>query len=139
LTPFKNNNIEEKFNSYPDGIKQKLLKLRELVYEVALEEKSVTDVKETLKWGEPSYVTKNGSTLRIDWKKKNPHHYSMYFNCQTKLIPTFRELFSDRFHFEGNREIVFQEDDIFDEEALRYCILLSLTYHDRKHLHMLDE
>ncbi|WP_428738795.1 DUF1801 domain-containing protein [Sulfurimonas sp.] len=136
---FKNIAVKEKFNTYPEPIKQKLLHLRELIYEVAKEEKSITAIEETLKWDEPSYITKNGSTLRINWKKKTPHQYSMYFNCQTKLVPTFRELFSDRFHFEGNREIVFQEDEVLDEVALKYCILLSLTYHDRKHLDMLDE
>ena len=63
----------------------------------------------------------------------------MFFNCKTKLIETFRELFSDRFRFEGSREIIFQKDEDFDIKALKYCILLSLTYHDRKHLYMLDD
>ena len=54
-------------------------------------------------------------------------------------METFRVLFSDRFQFEGNRAIVFQKDDIIDVKALKYCILLSLTYHDRKHLNMLDD
>jgi len=84
-------------------------------------------------------VTKNGSTLRMDWKKSKPDQYALYFNCKTKLVETFRVLFSDRFTFEGNRAIIFQEDDVIDEKALRYCILLSLTYHDRKHLNMLDD
>jgi len=77
--------------------------------------------------------------LRIDWKKKSPDKYSMYFNCKTSLISTFQELFSDKFTFINNREISFCIDEKNDEDILKYCILLSLTYHDRKHLVMLDE
>ena len=139
MTPFKNDTVKNKFDSYPNDIKQKLLKLREIIYDVANNEPTIKSMEETLKWNEPSYITKNGSTLRIDWKKTKPNQYSMYFNCKTKLVDTFRELFSDRFEFEGNREIIFQKEDELDLKALRYCILLSLTYHDRKHLTMLDE
>lgn len=139
MTAFTNDNVKEKFDNYPSVVRYKILELRELIYEVAISEKTINNMEETLKWNEPSYITKNGSTLRIDWKKNKPNQYSMYFNCKTKLVETFRELFSDRFQFEGNREIIFQNNDTVDLEALKYCILLSLTYHDRKHLNMLDE
>jgi hypothetical protein len=138
MTSFKNQEVKKKFDTYPDVMKEKLLKLRELIYEVADNEPSITKIEETLKWNEPAYLTNNGSTLRMDWKEAKPEYYSLYVNCQTKLIKTLRELFSDRFTFEGNREIVFHQDDEIDCEALKYCILLTLTYHDRKHLPMLD-
>lgn len=138
MTPFNNVHVKNKFDTYPSPMRIKLLGLRELIYNVAIIESSITDVEETLKWDEPSYLTKNGSTLRIDWKPSKPNQYSMYFNCQTKLVETFRTLFSDRFTFVGKREIVFYNDDVIDIEALKYCILLTLTYHDRKHLPMLD-
>lgn len=139
MTAFTNDKVKEKFDNYPSVVRYKILELRELIYDVATNENAIKDMEETLKWNEPSYITKNGSTLRIDWKKNKPNQYSMYFNCKTKLVETFRELFSDRFQFEGNREIIFQNNDTVDLEALKYCILLSLTYHDRKHLNMLDE
>ncbi len=138
MTPFKNDAVKVKFETYPSEMREKLLVLRELIYDVATSESNINDVEETLKWNEPSYLTKNGSTLRMDWKPSKPNQYSLYFNCQTKLIETFRALFSDRFIFEGNREMVFQKDDVLDVEALKYCIVLTLTYHDRKHLPMLD-
>ena len=31
----------------------------------------------------------------------------MYFNCNTTLVRSFRELFPDSFEFEGNRAIIF--------------------------------
>ena len=139
MTAFKNSDVRDKFDTYPDDIKPKLLELRELIYDVAANEDTIEDIEEVLKWNEPSYISKNGSTLRIYWKKSKPDQYSMYFNCNTTLVKTFRELFSDKFQFEGNREIVFQKSQALDTKALKYCILLSLTYHDRKHLTMLDE
>lgn len=135
---FKNKDVEKKFESYPWDIKVELIKLRNLIYKVATTN-HINDLEETLKWNEPSYISKNGSTIRINSKKSNPESYSIYFNCKTKLISTFRELFSDRFTFVGNREIVFQKNDNIDTKALEYCILLALTYHKRKHLPMLDE
>jgi hypothetical protein len=97
----------------------------------------VGPVEETLKWGEPSYITKSGSTIRIDWKKPSPHQYAMYFNCNTRLVETFKELYSDTFNYEGNRAIVFDEDDEIPIDELKQCISASLTYHARKHLPLL--
>ena len=57
-------------------------------------------------WGEPSYLVKGGSTIRMDWKKANPEQYAMYFHCKTKLVDTFKELYQDVFKFEGNRAII---------------------------------
>jgi hypothetical protein len=108
-----------------------------LVLDTASETEGVGAVEETLKWGEPSYVTKSGSTVRMDWKKSSPHQYAMYFHCKTKLVDTFKELYRDKFIFEGNRAIVFNEDDEIPINELKHCISLSLTYHRRKHLPML--
>ena len=107
------------------------------ILDTASETEGVGTVEETLKWGEPSYVTKGGSTVRIGWKQSNPHQYAMYFHCKTKLIDTFREIYGDTFTFEGNRAIVFDENDDIPANELKHCILLSLTYKSRKHLPML--
>ena len=129
--------VAEVFKSYPKHMRKKLLFLRRLVIETASEAEGVGAVEETLKWGEPSYVTKGGSAVRMDWKKAKPHEYAMYFHCQTKLVDTFKELYNDKFKFEGNRAIVFNEDDDIPIDELKHCILLALTYHSRKHLPML--
>ncbi len=49
-----------------------MIHLRELVYQVVAELESPIQLEETLKWGEPSYLTKYGSTVRMDWKAKTP-------------------------------------------------------------------
>ena len=94
-------------------------------------------IEETLKWGEPSYLTKHGSTVRIDWKEKNPEHIAVYFKCTSKLVPTFKSLYKDKFNFEGNRAIVFQLKDKIPVKELKHCIALALTYHKIKHLPLL--
>jgi hypothetical protein len=129
--------VAQVFKSYPKHMRKKLLFLRQLVLETASETEGVGAVEETLKWGEPSYVAKGGSTVRMDWKKATPHQYAMYFHCQTKLVDTFKELYRDRLKFEGNRAIVFDENDDIPVDDLKHCISLSLTYHSRKHLPML--
>jgi hypothetical protein len=125
------------FEHYPKHIQKKLWFLRQLILDTASETEGVNTVEETLKWGEPSYVTKSGSTIRIDWKKSSPHQYAMYFNCNTMLIDTFKEIYRDKFNYEGNRAIVFDENDEIPVDELKQCILSSLTYHTRKHLPML--
>lgn len=60
------------FDSYPEEMRVKLLFLRRLIYETAASLEEVGELEETLKWGEPSYLTpksKSGSTIRIAWKE----------------------------------------------------------------------
>jgi len=120
------------FANYPDFVRDKLQHLRELVIETAEETEGVTSLEETLKWGEPSFVTKNGSTLRMDWKEKTPDHYAMYFQCTSRLIDTFRLVFDEKFQYEGKRAIVFQINQKIPELELKECIKASLIYHNVK-------
>ena len=118
-------------------MRKKLLFLRQLILDSAAETEGVSKLQETLKWGEPSYISKNGSTVRIGWKKCNPTQYAVFFHCKTTLVDTFKEIYRDTFKFEGNRAIIFNETDDIPIEALKHCVSLSLTYHSRKHLPML--
>ncbi|MFZ6639790.1 DUF1801 domain-containing protein [Undibacterium sp. TC4M20W] len=133
----KNPQVAKVFNNYSPHIRQKLMLLRQLVLDVASEHKISDTLEETLKWGEPSYLTKTGSTVRIDWKSSAPEQYAMYVHCQTRLLDTFKELYSDKLKFEANRAIIFHQDDEIPVDEVKHCILLALTYHDRKHLPML--
>lgn len=121
------------FAAYPKNVREKMQYLRALVIETA-EEEGIDELEETLKWGEPSFVTKNGSTLRMDWKEKSPDQYAMYFQCTSRLVDTFRMVFDHKFQYEGNRAIVFQLNQNIPEMELKECIKASLTYHKVKHL-----
>jgi len=135
-TTFNSTQVAEVFNSYPELISEKLFELRQLIFETALA-LDIDEIEETLKWGEPSYLTKSGSTVRIAWRKSKPHEYAIFFNCKTSLIETFKEIYFDTFTFEGNRAILFNEADDIPVNALKHCIELSLRYHKIKHLPML--
>ena len=111
MDSIENPNVAHVFDSYPEPMRKKMLRLRQIVFEAAAETEGVAAVEETLKWGEPSYLTKGGSTIRMDWKQKSPHQYALYFNCNTSLVDTFKALYRGFFTFEGNRAIVFREAD----------------------------
>ena len=125
------------FDNYPPDIRPKMEYLRTLILTTAEKIEGLGLLEETLKWGEPSYLTKIGSTLRIDWKTKNPNQYVMYFQCTSKLVPTFKMMFNNMFRFNGNRAIIFHIADPIPEEALKLCITTALTYHKVKHLPIL--
>lgn len=124
-----NPNVNLVFENYPEAVRGKMLQLKELVIETAKEIEGLDVLEETLKWGEPSYLTKYGSTLRMDWKPKMPHQYAMYFKCTSRLVETFKIMFKDDFEFEGNRAIVLKLEDKIPKEKLKKCIKATLTYH----------
>ncbi|TOK86972.1 hypothetical protein CGI08_23180 [Vibrio parahaemolyticus] len=128
--------VKDRFDEYPDNARVRLEELRNLVFQVA-SELELGEVDETLKWGEPSYSVKTGSPLRMDWKLKSPNSYYLFFNCQTKLIDTFRELYSDELVFQGNRAVVLSLSKPLPETVIKSCLELALTYHQRKNLPLL--
>ncbi|MFW5426799.1 MAG: DUF1801 domain-containing protein [Methylophagaceae bacterium] len=129
--------VADVFNSYPEIMREKLLFLRQLIINTASETEGINELEETLKWGEPSYLTKNGSTIRIAWRSSEPSYYGIYFNCKTSLLETFKEIYGNVFNYDGSRAIVFEGSSTIPIEQLKQCIVLSLTYHSKKHLPLL--
>jgi hypothetical protein len=91
-------------------------------------------VEESLKWGEPSFKTKYGSPIRIDWKERSPEVICLYFNCNTILVETFRSVFSNDLKFEGKRAIVLDMNHELPMAALQACIKAALEYKKRRRL-----
>ncbi len=123
------------FKQYPEPIRARLLRLRRLIFDTANTTPGVGALQETLKWGQPSYLTietGSGSTIRIDQLKSATEQYGIYFHCQTNLVETFRELYPRELNYLGNRCIVLNVTDDIPEPALRHCVALALTYHLRK-------
>jgi len=132
-----NKEVSAVFNSYTKKIKTKLLFLRQLIFETAESIEGIGEIQETLKWGEPSYLTaksKIGSTIRIAWKESHPDQYSIFFKCTANLVPAFREKYAQIFNFGGNRSIDFNLNDEIPVKELKKCIALALTYHHNKKL-----
>jgi hypothetical protein len=128
--------VKQKFDSYPKDVSVLLTKLRDLIFTVAKQE-GITKLTETLKWGAPSYISKIGSTIRIDWSAKNPTQYCVYFNCKTSLIETIKEIYGDTFTYKGNRVIVFEVEQEVPIKELAHCLSMALRYKKIKHLGLL--
>jgi hypothetical protein len=126
--------VDAVFDACPNPAKAKLLALRRLILDTAKATKGVGAIEETLKWGQPSYLTTqtgSGSTIRIDRVKSADDQVAIFFHCQTDLVATFRELYP-QLHYSGNRAILLDAGSKLPEAALRHCVALALTYHLRK-------
>lgn len=134
LRVFNNPKIKNIFDSFDPNIRKKLLQIRDLIFATGAEIDAVGEITETLKWGEPSYVPlrqRVGSPIRIN-AIKDKNKFAVYFNCQSNLIPTFKQLYPTTFNFEGNRSIVFDNKDMIPIKELEHCISIALTYHLNK-------
>ena len=127
--------VKKKFETYPENVAALLSNIRDLILNVAKQD-GISDITETLKWGEPSYVSKIGSTVRFDWKAKSPEQYCIYFNCKTPLVETFKAVYGDIFKYDGNRAIILNIEQETPKE-LAHCISMSLRYKQIKHLALL--
>ena len=136
-----NSEVAATFDSYPKEIRTKLMFLRQLIFDTAASLEEIGELEETLKWGEPSYLTpksKSGSTVRIAWKEAQPEQYSIFFKCTANLVPAFKEKYPQKFKFGRNRSIHFSLKDDIPVKELKQCIALALTYHRNKRLETPD-
>lgn len=127
--------VEKIFRAYPPKLRSKLATLRRHILRTAAETKGVGMIEEAVRWGQPSYITAetgSGSIIRIDRIKGSEEKYAIYFHCQTDLVPAFRELYPNKFSFDGRRAIILDGGTRVDEKALAHCIALALTYRMRK-------
>lgn len=126
--------VAKVFNLYPADVREKFLTVRRLI----LTEAKATNtgpLTETLKWGEPAYLTeatKAGTTLRLGVSRHAQDCGALFLNCQTALAEDFRAMFGDTIRTEGNRAILFAMAQDLPETVLSYCIRAALTYHRRK-------
>lgn len=120
------------YKSYPEEQRNKLLKLRQLIFETA---EKIGDVKlsETLKWGEPSYNAsgKAGTPIRLA-PSKDKDFCGLYVHCQTSLVDEFKGKYPNRFNYSGTRALLFASEDDLDCPELSEFITAALTYHRRK-------
>ena len=120
--------VQAAFEAMPKAAAQRLMAVRKMIYQAA-EEAGVGPLTETLKWGEPAYLTeatKAGSTIRLGTSGERP---AAFFNCNTTLVDGFREDFGTALELQGNRAVVLEGAD---EAALGICLHRALTYHRSK-------
>lgn len=127
--------VAEALSRYPEQVRERLLEIREIIFGVAAETEGIGPLTETLKWGEPAYLTaasKSGTTIRLGTTKSAPEECAVLFNCKTTLVETFRTQFPDDFAFEGNRALLMPLTRALPHEPLKLCLRAALTYHRRK-------
>jgi Domain of unknown function (DU1801) len=123
--------VAEAFETHSRPTRDTLLGLRSLIFETAARTEGVGKLQETLKWGQPSYLTpdtKSGSTIRID-AIKGTDQVALYVHCQTTLGQTFRDMYGEKLQIEGNRAILLRQGVKLPNAELSHCISLALTYH----------
>lgn len=122
------------FAAFPPGERAVLLRIRRLLFERAAAE-AVGPLTETLKWGEPAYLTaasRSGSTVRLGLPRRAPGHCAVFVNCRTDLLDRFRQFFAAELTFEGDRAILLDPRQPLPEGALGACLGMALTYHRDK-------
>lgn len=124
--------IETQLDHHPEPVRSALERLRRLILDTAAATPGVSEVEETLRWGQPSYLTKTGSTIRIDALKGSGSRYALYVHCQTDLVARFRNLYGEALTYEGKRALIFDAAEPLDEDMVAHCVALALTYHSRK-------
>ena len=123
------------FAGFPERVRRRLLEVRGLIFETAADIEGVGPLTETLKWGEPAYLTGatgSGSTIRLGWFRSSDRNCAVLFNCRTTLIDTFRSRFPDVFAYEKNRAILLGDREPLPRAPLSACLEMALTYHRRR-------
>ena len=117
---------------YPKPARETFHAIRAIVLRAAETSRVVGPLTETLKWGEPAYLTeasKSGSTLRIAWKPAKPEHIGVLLNCRTTLVETMRSIYPEVFDYQANRAVLVRLDAPLPTDALDHCARLTQTYH----------
>jgi hypothetical protein len=108
--------------------------LRALIYETAADTEEAGQLTETLKWGQPAYLTHSpctGTTIRLGWDEAG-QAVSVFVHCQTTLVKEWRDLYETKLELIGNRQLRLRTDKPLPQAALKHCIAMALTYHSRK-------
>ncbi|WP_164660736.1 DUF1801 domain-containing protein [Tropicibacter sp. Alg240-R139] len=129
MTPFANDQVAAAFAAIPSKPRAGLLRLRGLIFDVACELPSVPQVEETLKWGQPAYLTPKGSTIRLGVPKAGG--FALFVHCQSRLIPDYETAFPKTDRIDGTRAVLFEDTGQIDDGRHGWLIARALTYHQK--------
>lgn len=132
---FRDRKVQQVFETYDKPVARRLLELREMIIDEAGRHSGIGELQETLKWGQPSYLpvkSRIGTTIRIDRHQAKADSVGLYFNCNSSLVDDYQQLYPGVFEYEGRRAILLGVNGALEEEPLRHCIALALTYHLNK-------
>ena len=132
---FQDRRVEQVFEGYDQPVRERLFELRQLIIDEAGRHSEIGELRETLKWGQPSYMPvkpRVGTAIRIDCSRKHAGKIGFFFNCNSSLADDYRQQYPGVFEYEGRRAILIDVNSPVPEQPLRHCIALALTYHLNK-------
>ncbi|MEP5182076.1 MAG: DUF1801 domain-containing protein [Rhizobiaceae bacterium] len=137
--------VKSAFATYREAnalLGEQLLLCRELIFDAAGTVDEIGTITETLKWGQPSYLTEatgSGSTIRLAPAEMEAASGgvattkpALFVHCATDLIEQFKTFYPATFDYQGKRALVIRDDIAAVREELRHCMALALTYKLRK-------
>ena len=127
--------VKRAFDAFPAPSRAALLKIRQMIFECAAQDEAIGELTETLKWGEPAYLTAqtgSGSTIRLGFKDKLPDSVAVYFNCQTTIVNEIQQRYPNKFKCENNRALLLPVNKPIPKKELSECLNIALKYHLNK-------
>lgn len=123
---FASPEVAEKFDAAPALARAGMLALRRLILGCAVEMPEVGQVEEALRWGQPAYLARRGSTLRIG---ETAEGFALYAHCRTSIISDFAEAFPGMDRIEGTRAVHFRAAEEVDPDRHGQLVRHALGYH----------
>ncbi|NOZ33627.1 MAG: DUF1801 domain-containing protein, partial [Alphaproteobacteria bacterium] len=106
---FEDQAVAATFAGYPAPVRAPLLVLRAVIYDVARKTPGVGPLEETLKWGQPAYLTaktRSGVTIRIAPHNSQGSEFAIYVSCNSGVVEDWRARYPT-LEYGGNRSIRF--------------------------------
>ena len=119
--------VKAVIDTYPLPARDGTLRLRRLIFEVANSQPSAIPIEEALRWGQPAYLSQDGSTLRLGLHKQAA--FALFAHCQTRIIADYAQAFPGWDRIDGNRAVLFDSIDQIEPQRLSQLIRHALTYH----------
>jgi len=135
MTQKISSDVKQVFESFPKDARKRLMEVRGLILKCAADDDAIGKLTETLKWGEPAYLTEqtgSGSTIRLGFKDSQPDTIAVYFNCQTTLVEDIKNRYPDKFICDGTRAVLLKISKPLPRKALSDCLNMALKYHLNK-------
>ncbi|MCB1445397.1 MAG: DUF1801 domain-containing protein [Rhizobiaceae bacterium] len=127
--------VRAAFDAFPRVARERLHAVRAMIFDLAGQDPAIGPISETLKWGEPAYLTAtsgSGSTIRLGVSRTAAGRPAIFFNCRTTLVDEFRDRFGAAFDYEGNRAVLLPEAGAGERGPLEFMLGRALTYHVRR-------
>ena len=132
MTTRLNPDVEATVATWPKAAQTKFAEIRRRIRLEAAQTPEVGPLTETIKWGEPSWLTeatKSGTTIRVAWKPARADKIGVFVSCQTSIIETLREVYGDTLSYDGARGLLISLEAPVPENGLTHLIRLAQSYH----------